>query len=279
MMTVGIVGLGLIGGSAAKAYKAAGDVRVLAHDTDRTVLDYAVLSGVVDGELSLESIDECGLVILATYPAPAEEYLKAAARHIAPGAVVIDFLGVKRRICQRGFALAKKYGFTFVGGHPMAGSHNAGFKFSSPTLFSGAHMVIVPPRYDDMALLDEVKRLLAPLGFGSLTVTTAEKHDEMIAFTSQLPHVISSAYIKSHAAPGQREFSGGSYRDMTRIAWLNPAMWTELFMENRDMLAEELDAFIGHLEQYRAALKNGDAAAMERLLDEGRRIKGETEEK
>lgn len=279
MMTVGIVGLGLIGGSAAKAYKAAGEVKILACDTDRTVLDYACLSGVVDGELTPDKLPLCSLLLLATYPEPAERFLENAAGSLAKNAVVIDFLGIKRGICEKGFALAERYGFTFIGGHPMAGSHNAGFKYSRADLFSGAHMVIVPPRYDDMALLGEIKSLLSPLSFGSLTVTTAEKHDEMIAFTSQLPHVISSAYVKSHDAPEQLEFSGGSYRDISRIAWLNPAMWTELFMENRDMLSEELDAFIGQLEQYRAALRAGDAGTLETLLAEGRRIKGEAERK
>lgn len=274
-MTVGIVGLGLIGGSLAKAYKRGGDISVLAYDTDKTVLGFARLSGVADGELTAERLSDCDLLLLATYPAAAESYLRTAAPHISPRTVVIDCLGTKRAICRVGFPLAEQYGFTFVGGHPMAGTHNSGFKYARENLFSGAPMVIVPPRYDDMELLDHVKRLLAPVGFGTITVTTAEKHDEMIAFTSQMAHIVSNAYIKSPTAGGHKGFSAGSYKDLTRVAWLNPEMWTELFLENADNVIKELDWLIGALNEYRDAIAAGDHGTLCRLLDEGRMKKKE----
>ena len=274
-MTVGIVGLGLIGGSLAKAYRRDGSVEILAYDIDKSILDFARLSGAVDGELSMENIGRCGLLLLATYPKAAEDYFRAAAPHIHRDTVVIDCLGTKRAICRVGFDLAEKYGFTYAGGHPMAGTHNSGFKYAREDLFDGAPMVIVPPRYDDMELLDAIKSLLAPVGFGAITVTTAEKHDEMIAFTSQLAHIVSNAYIKSPMAGSHKGFSAGSYKDLTRVAWLNPEMWTELFLENGDNVIRELDGLISSLVEYRAAIAANDHDALCRLLDEGRRKKEE----
>ncbi|MGN1002535.1 MAG: prephenate dehydrogenase [Oscillospiraceae bacterium] len=274
-MTVGIVGLGLIGGSLAKAYRRDGSVEILAYDIDKSVLDFARLSGAVDGELSMENIGRCGLLLLATYPKAAEDYFRAAAPHIHRDTVVIDCLGTKRAICRVGFPLAEKYGFTYAGGHPMAGTHNSGFKYAREDLFDGAPMVIVPPRYDDMELLDHIKSLLAPVGFGAITVTTAEKHDEMIAFTSQLAHIVSNAYIKSPTAGSHKGFSAGSYKDLTRVAWLNPEMWTELFLENGDNVLRELDGLISSLVEYRAAIAANDHDALCHLLDEGRRKKEE----
>lgn len=274
-MTVGIVGLGLIGGSLAKAYKRTEGIRVLAANRNRAVLDFAFLAEAADAELTMDNIGQCDILLLCTYPAAAVEYLKNAAPYIADRTVVIDCLGTKREVCAAGFELARQYGFTYVGGHPMAGTHNSGFKYSREDMFDGAPMVIVPPEYDDMELLGRIKDLLEPLGFGSISVTTAEKHDELIAFTSQMPHIISNAYVKSPRASAHKGFSAGSYRDLTRVAWLNPGMWTELFLENRDNLINELDFLIDELGKYRAALIDGDAPELERLLDEGRMKKKE----
>lgn len=274
-MTAGIVGLGLIGGSLAKAYKRTEGIRVLAHNRNQSVLDFAFLAEAVDEALTMENIAECDVLLLCTYPAAAIEYLKNAAPYIGKDTVVIDCLGTKRQVCAEGFKLAKEYGFTYVGGHPMAGTHNSGFKYAREDMFEGAPMVIVPPEYDDMELLGHIKDLLEPLGFGSISVTTAERHDELIAFTSQMPHIISNAYVKSPRASAHKGFSAGSYKDLTRVAWLNPGMWTELFLENRDNLINELDFLIDELGKYRAALIGQDAPELERLLDEGRLRKKE----
>ena len=275
-MTVGIVGLVLIGGSFAKAYAEAG-WQVLACDTDHTTLDFAQLSGVVSGVLTAENISSCDLVLLCIFPAAAVEFARAMAPHIGPHPVVIDCCGTKRFVCQQLFPLAKEYGFTYLGGHPMAGNHNSGFKYARANLYHGAPMVIVPADFDDILLLDRVKALLAPAGFGRLSVTTAQKHDEMIAFTSQMAHLVSNAYIKSPTAGSHKGFSAGSYKDMTRVAWLNPAMWAELFLENKDFLLSELDTFIASLQQYRDAMAADDLAALTALLEEGRRRKEEVD--
>ena len=273
-MVIGIVGLGLIGGSFAKAYAKSGWT-VLAFDTDTTMLEFAKLSGAVHSTLSEENLPSCDLLLLCTYPAAAEEFLKVNAPKIAKTTVVMDCLGTKKRICEVAFPLAKQYGFFFAGGHPMAGTHNSGFKYAKDNLFRGAPMVIVPPEFDDMQMLDNIKSLLAPAGFGSFSVTTAEQHDKMIGFTSQMPHILSNAFIKSPTAREHKGFSAGSYKDLTRVAWLNPSMWTELFLENGDNLVNELNIYIEALTQYRDAIASDDAETLWQLLDEGRNRKKE----
>lgn len=273
-MTVGILGLGLIGGSLARAYHEAGH-QVLAYDRDRSVTEFAILAGAVDAPLTQENLSECDLLLLAVYPQAAIDYLETNAAQINKSAVVIDCCGTKRDICAVGFRLAQKHGFLFVGGHPMAGTHFSGSKYSRATLFKGAPMVLVPPVFDDMQLIDRVCKLLAPPAFGQFSVTTAEKHDEMIAFTSQLAHVVSNAYVKSPTAAAHKGFSAGSYKDLTRVAWLNPEMWTELFLENKDNLTREIDTLIEELRQYRDAMAADDPETLCRLLDEGKKRKEE----
>lgn len=275
-MTVGIVGLGLIGGSFAKAYRAAGH-RVLAWNRSRSVLDFALLSGDADGALTEDNVKDCDLVLLCIYPQAAIDWLTAFAPYIGTKPVVIDCCGTKRVVCAACFPLAEQYGFTYLGGHPMAGTHNSGLKYAKAEMYHGAPMVIVPPVFDDIELLDRTKELLKPAGFGRISVTTAEKHDQMIAFTSQMAHVVSNAYIKSPTASEHKGFSAGSYKDLTRVAWLNAPMWAELFMENKDCLLEELNILIENLSAYRDAMEAGDQEELTRLLDEGKRRKEEVD--
>ncbi len=268
-MTVGICGLGLIGGSMAKAYREAGHT-VLAFDVDSATLGYATLAGIADGILDEKSVTSCDLLLIALYPQTAIKYLEDIAPHIASHTVVIDLCGTKKNICSCGFALAEQYGFTFVGGHPMAGTQYSGIKYAKGTLFKNAPMVLVPPVFDDIAFLDRIKTLLAPAGFGKFSVTTAENHDRMIAFTSQLAHVVSNAYVKTPTAQEHRGFSAGSYKDMTRVAWLNESMWTELFLENKEPLLFEIDHIIASLTEYRNAIEQDDADTLRSLLRDGR---------
>ena len=187
----------------------------------------------------------------------------------------MDLCGTKKQICDCGFALARQYGFTFVGAHPMAGTHHSGIKYAKASLFRGAPMVLVPPKYDDIAFLDSIKKLLAPAGFGKLSVTDAESHDRVIAFTSQLAHVVSNAYVKSPSAKVHKGFSAGSYKDLTRVAWLNERMWTELFLENKEPLLFELDTIIHSLTEYRDAIASDNADLLRGLLRDGRIAKEE----
>lgn len=277
-MTVGIVGLGLIGGSLAKAYQAAGET-VLAQDTDRSVLDFAMLSGTVSAPLTAEALPDCDLILLAICPEAAIRWFRADAPRIGSRPVVIDCCGTKRTVCAACFPLAAEQGVTFLGGHPMAGNHNSGFKYARANLFHGAPMVLVPADRDDIRLLDRARELLAPVGFGRFSVTTAAEHDEVIAFTSQMAHIISNAYIKSPTARQHDGFSAGSYKDLTRVAWLNPDMWAELFLENRENLLFELGTLIEDLTKYKDAIEHNDFGTLRQLLDDGRRIKEEVDGK
>jgi prephenate dehydrogenase len=275
-MTVGVVGLGLIGGSFVKAYHQAGH-RVLAWNRSSAILDFAMLNGEVDDVLDRDSVSGCDLILLCVYPEAAIAWLREMAPFIGPGPMVMDCCGTKQVVCAACFPLAEEFGFTFLGGHPMAGTQYSGYRYARANLYRGAPFVIVPPTFDDIELLSRAKELLSPAGFGRFTVTTADKHDESIAFTSQLAHVVSNAYIKSPRAGGHKGLSAGSYKDMTRVAWLNPAMWTELFLENRDYLLQELDQIIASLGEYRDALDRRDGETLECLLEEGKRRKEEVD--
>lgn len=275
-MKVGILGLGLIGGSLARAYSLAGH-SVYAQEQDASILSFAMLAGAVDGELNAKTIPSCDLILLAIYPDGSAQWMEDHASEISREALVIDCCGVKEEICRRCFPLAKGFGFTFVGGHPMAGSHFSGFKYSRATLFRGAPMVLVPPVFDDMELLQRVKDALAPCEFGAFSVTTAQDHDRMIAFTSQMPHILSNAYIKSPTALEHKGFSAGSYKDLTRVAWLNSQMWAELFLENRENVLKELDYYIESLRAYQDAIQREDLETLTALLEEGKRRKEEVD--
>ena len=275
-MIVGILGLGLIGGSLARAYAKAGHT-VYATDKDTSILAFAQLAGVVSAELTADTISKCDLILLSIYADASATWLEHNARYISSDTLVMDCCGIKEEICRRCFPLAERYGFTFIGGHPMAGSHFSGFKYSRSNLFQGAPMVLVPPCFDDPQLLQRAQDALAPCNFGSFSVTTASEHDVMIAFTSQMPHIVSNAYIKSPTASSHKGFSAGSYKDLTRVAWLNPQMWAELFLSNKENVLSELEFYINSLTKYRDAIQSSDQTELIRLLEEGKRRKEEVD--
>ncbi len=265
---VGVVGLGLIGGSFAKAYADAG-VRVLAYDVDEGTLAAARGEGTVAEPLTRDNLRECDAVIVAVYPQATIDWVRDAADAIDPSTLVIDCGGVKRPICEQLFEVAERAGFSFVGGHPMAGTHHSGFRYARSDLFAGQPMVLVPPAIFDPSLIERARGVLDPAGFGSYAVTTPEMHDRLIAYTSQLAHVVSSAFAKSPTALKHRGFSAGSYKDLTRVAELNADMWTELFMDNADNLEMELDRVIDELQRFRKAIREGDRDRLHDLLQEG----------
>jgi len=299
-MTIGIAGLGLIGGSLAKAFKQSEinqenennrsgqsnpcitqpdeqnqKITIYGYDIDEAILSFARLSGAVDGVLDKDTIGKCDAVFIAVNPGDAVNYLEQNAEYITKDTLVIDCCGVKQSVCAKCRPLAEKHGFIFIGGHPMAGSHKAGFKNSRADLFHGAYMILVPPVYDDPVLFGRLEEILKPIGFGHLTITTAEKHDEMIAFSSQMAHVVSNAFIKSPSAGGHKGFSAGSYKDLTRVAQLNAEMWGELLMDNSEYLINELDIFMDSVKLYKDALKENDKDKLIKLLKEGSRRKAE----
>lgn len=277
-ITVGVVGLGLIGASFCKAYKA-NEPEAVVYGWNRTksTTEMAKMQGIIDDELTDENLGSCDLVILSLYPEASVKWMEEHRSKFNKNGMVTDACGTKRFICDKAFKIAEEEGFTFVGCHPMAGTKFSGMAYSKADMYEGAPMVVVPPRFDDITLLEEVKRLFAPCGFGSFHIAHADEHDQMIAFTSQMPHVVSNAFIKSPNSRKHTGFSAGSYKDMTRVAWLNPTMWTQLFLENKDHLIFEIENLQNELQKYKEALENDDAEELTRLLDEGRKIKEEVD--
>ena len=277
-MIVGIVGLGLIGASFAKAYKE-NETGHTVYGWNRTssVAEMAKMQGIIDDILTDERIKECDLVILSLYPEASVKWMEDHKDKFNPSGVVIDACGTKRFICEKGFEIAKANGFTFVGCHPMAGTQFSGMKYAKADMYKGAPMVICPERFDDMGIVDRIRDLLRPCGFGSFRLAHPDEHDRMIAFTSQMAHLVSNAYIKSPNALSHKGFSAGSYKDMTRVAWLNPEMWTQLFMENKDNLIFEIDCLMGELQKYRDAMANDDPEKLKELLREGKERKEEVD--
>ena len=281
-MTVGIVGLGLIGASFAKSYKEFSQdtennfsVRILAYDKDESVTLMAKMQGFCVDTLTKDNLKECDLVLICLYPRATIEYIEDNQCYFAKNGLVIDTCGTKRKVCEAGFRIASKNGFEFVGGHPMAGTKYSGMSHSKATMFNGAPMVIVPSRFDDMELIDRVSKALYPAQFGSFGISHADTHDEYIAFTSQMAHLVSNAYIKSPRANAHKGFSAGSYKDMTRVAWLNNKMWSELFIENKDNLIKEIDTLVDELLKYKKVMEQDDEETLAKLLEEGKKRKEE----
>lgn len=276
-MTIGVVGLGLIGGSIAKALKKNTPHTVFGYDTDETVMKKALLVGACDGVL--KDVSCLDILIVALYPSATVEYIKSIAEKLKPTAIVIDADGVKGYVCKELFPLARASGFTFIGGHPMAGMEFSGFDYSKEALFNNASMILVPDTNVHIGALEEIKSLFLSLGFTRIQISTADEHDKMIALTSQLAHILSSAYVKSPSAINHKGFSAGSFQDMTRVARLNEKMWTELFFENKENLLVEIDGLIERLKEYKTALYQDDTETMFTLLKEGRERKALVDKK
>jgi len=272
-MKVGIVGLGLIGGSMAKSVKTRTSHTVYGIDLDQETMTLARLCGAIDGALTDETLPQCDLVLVAIRPQAAIDWVKENGEKIARTAILVDLCGVKRVVVREMAPVAEKYGFAYIGGHPMAGRERGGFTSSTEDLYVGASMILTPDKRTDMKLLETLQTFFLDVGFAKLTFSEPEEHDRIIAFTSQLAHIVSSAYVKSPEAQRRRGFSAGSFRDMTRVARLDEDMWTELFLDDADHLTKELGILIGHLEEYRAALESRDETRLRDLLKEGREKK------
>ena len=278
-MNIGIVGLGLIGGSLAKAYKRAG-CTVYGIDKDKSVMDFAKMAGAVDENLTSENLNKCKVIFLAVKPETAVKWMEENKNLLTEENLVIDCCGTKRVVCEAGFKISKENGFKYVGGHPMAGYHKGGFKYSREDLFDNALFVLVPYDHNDLNMIKYITDVITRAGFGKVTCATKEEHDKIIAFTSQMPHVVSNAFVKSETAlnSGTR-VSAGSYRDFTRVAYLDPDMWADLFMENKDNLKKEIDILCSELLKYSKALEENDKEELRNLLAEGRDRKTEVDNK
>lgn len=272
-MIIGIVGLGLIGGSLAKATKKNTNHKVYGFDISETTVKSALKEKSINKELTSENLNECDYVFIPLYPEAVKEYLIKNAKNFKENAIVIDCAGVKRCVCEDCFNIAEQNGFTFIGGHPMAGTQFSGYENAKDTMFHNAPFILTPKENEDILTLANAREVIISIGFGRVSVMTAERHDKLIAFTSQLAHIVSNAYIKSPSSTQRKGISAGSYKDLTRVAYLNETMWTELFLENKDNLIFELDFLIDELQKYSDAMKNNDAVELKKLLKEGREAK------
>ena len=272
-MNVGIVGLGLIGGSMAKSIKARTGHTVFGIARSEETLMMARMCGAIDAPLTDETLPQCDLILIAIRPGAAIEWIRRHAELISKSAVVVDMCGVKRVVVDGIAPIAEQYGFAYIGGHPMAGKERGGFTSATEDLYVGASMILTPDRRTDMQLLEMLKAFFLDIGFASLTFSTPDEHDRIIAYTSQLAHIVSSAYIKSPEAQRRRGFSAGSFRDMTRVARLDEDMWTELFLDDADYLTKEVGELIRHLTEYQEALQARDAEKLHALLKDGREKK------
>ena len=274
-MDVGVIGLGLIGGSFAKAATRAGH-RVAVWNRTRATAEQAVADGSSAAVLEEDMTSEAGrpdLYLVSLPPDAVVPWIDAHQASFKPGAVVVDATGVKGTIC----AALRKYAYddtpwTFVGGHPMAGKEVSGSANATPDLFADASMILTPYPSCGRGPLDMLEAFFKELGFGRVVFTTPEHHDEMIALTSQLAHVVSSAYIQDPRAKDHAGFSAGSFYDMTRVARLNPDVWTELFLANKDALSSVLGGLIERLTAFKSALDAEDAPRLHELLDRGRAV-------
>ena len=268
-MKIGIVGLGLIGGSIAKSIKQNTEHEVYGTDLQESVIFKAQLLEAIDGRLTEDMVDDCDYIILALYPGATVGYVKEHRKAFKKGAVIIDCCGVKGAVCSEIYPIAAEEGFSYVGGHPMAGIEFSGFEHSQKGLFKHASMVLTPQTDMTIQEMERLKKLWVSMGFNHVQLSTPEEHDRIIAFTSQLAHVVSSAYVKSPTSLEHKGFSAGSYKDLSRVAKLNETMWTELFMLNRDNLVNEIDGMIVRLQQYRDAISEGKEKDLWDLLHEG----------
>jgi len=275
-MKIAIVGLGLIGGSIAKACKQA-SFEVLGLDINKSVILKAKLIGAIDREITVNELSEAELIFIALYKSDTINYIKENAGNFAKGTIVMDCTGTKRSVCAEINDFAHSKGFYFIGAHPMAGREFSGFDFSRDNLFDNASVLLTPSKYIPLEILAKVKKTCSLLGFSEIVITSADNHDRVIAYTSQLAHVVSNAYVKSPAALKHSGFSAGSYKDLTRVARLNVDMWSELFMDNRDNLLNEIEILQKNLNDIRIALQDEDESRLKSLLATGVKCKEEAD--
>ena len=269
-MKVGIIGLGLIGGSLAMSIRRHTEHTVFGYDIDRDTMLRAKATEAIHDALDEETLPGCDIVLVALFPQLCADWIIAHADRFGSRAVVIDCAGVKRHVCRQVEPVAANHPWTYIGGHPMAGREFSGFANARGNLFENASMILCPSADVPIEIREAVKAFFLESGFRMVRFCTPEAHDQMIAYTSQLAHVVSGAYVKNPLSKAHKGFSAGSFLDMTRVARMNEHMWTELFLENDDLLLPALDDLILRLNQYRDALATRDPDRVEPVLREGR---------
>lgn len=272
-MNIAVVGLGLIGGSICKALKANTFHHIMGIDSDKETIRKALDTGAIDEEISVEKLGEANLTIVALYPMAIVDFVKENADRFRKGSIVMDICGIKNYIVKNCTPVLEEKGVIFIGTHPMAGTEHSGFDYSDGDLFRNASFIITPSENTPQIAIDLVSTLGACMNFGKVVIATPEQHDRNIAYTSQLAHVVSNAYVKSPSLFNADGFSAGSFLDLTRVAYLNEEMWSGLFLCNKEALLFEINNIIHSLSEYRDAMENDDIAALKELLKVGRERK------
>ncbi len=306
---IAVVGLGLIGGSMCKTISNRTDCKVYGMNRTMATCQKAKEEGAVYGILGEDAeLSQMDLIILGLYPDGCIDFVKGHISEFKKGAVITDCCGTKQKICNALYELCKQNDLYFIGGHPMAGIEKSGYDYSFDGLFDHASMILCKLNEEPVLkaesadferakenfvkgntetaegenenyaaeydrAYDSLKQFFINIGFGFVKESSPSQHDRVIAYTSQMAHVVSSAYIKSEACKTRYGFSAGSFKDMTRVAFLNETMWTELFLENRDCLLHEMEEFMEHMQEYHDALENRDEEMLCKLLKEGRLCK------
>lgn len=263
-MRIAVIGLGLIGASIARALKANTEHTIDGWNRNPAVSQIALDNGYIDAVA--EDLASYHVVFIALPPQATVDYIDA--HSFAEGAIVADICGVKGFLEEEVDKIPRP--FRYVGTHPMAGKETSGIESSSPTLFKGANIVITHNEKTDREAAQEIERLYCAMGAGHIIYCTAAEHDRQIAYTSQLAHIVSNAYIRSDLSANCVRFTGGSFQDMTRVASVDEKIWTELFFENKGNLKEELDGLIARLREYSAALQEDSPEEMKQLLIKGK---------
>ena len=267
-MNIGIVGLGLIGGSMAKSLQVRTRYKILGYDINQEILSMARQCGAIDEFLTRENLKTCSIILIAIPPSAVATWVRDCAPFLSNSAIVIDMCGIKQALVAEIEPLAREYGFVYVGGHPMAGKEKNGFAASTENLFVGMSMILTFKK--DCPLPEGLEAFFLSAGFAQVLLCSPEEHDRIIAYTSHLGHIISNAYVKSPELRHCVGFTAGSFQDMTRIACMDEALWTELFFANAHFVTIELRNLIENLEKYADALQSKDTEQMTALLREGR---------
>ncbi|PKM63428.1 MAG: prephenate dehydrogenase/arogenate dehydrogenase family protein [Firmicutes bacterium HGW-Firmicutes-21] len=273
MRSIAIIGLGLIGGSIAKAVKQNSETYVIGWNRNESTAKAALKQGIIDTIWDKSSVLDSELIIIAAPPEATVCFLEENAHLFGKGSVITDVCGVKTQIVAECERICIANGLAFIGGHPMAGKEKGGLNNSDPTLFERASYILTPSASTPKKAMDTIIELTEILKVGRITVTTPEEHDRIIAFTSQLPHVLAGAYIKSPLCKERKGFSAGSFMDVSRVATADEKLWTELFMQNRVNLCKEIETLIKNLTAYHDAIKDDNRQLINDLIKEGREIK------
>ena len=272
-MNIAVVGLGLIGGSFCKALKKNTFHHIMGIDSDKEAIRKALEYGAIDEEITPDRLNEANLTIVCLYPETIVRFVKDNADNFKKGSIVIDSCGIKEYVVNECTPVLEEKGVIFVGTHPMAGREFSGFDYSTDDLFTGASFIITPTENTPQIAVDLLQTLAGSMKFGKAVISTPQKHDEVIAYTSQLAHVVSNAYVKSPVMLNYDGFSAGSFQDLTRVAKLNEYMWSSLFMCNKTALLNEINCILKHITEYRDALVNDDTETLIKILRDGRELK------